>query len=83
MGSKAQSKIENTISRIKMQTRNTSLVLLFCLSLALTMKEAQQIPVNNYEFNWSHSKKIDIDSFFADSKKWYDATKGQLISKCP
>merc|ERR1711971_217264 len=59
----------------KMQSRNTSLVLLFCLGLALTFKEAQQIPVNNYEFNWSHSKKIDIDSFFADSKKWYDATK--------
>merc|ERR1712203_84099 len=70
-----QSKIENTTSRIKMQIRNTSLVLLFCLSLTLTFKEAQQIPVNNYEFNWSHSKKIDIDSFFADSKKWYDATK--------
>merc|ERR1739844_631320 len=68
-------KIENTTSRIKMQSKNTSLVLLFCLSLALTFKEAQQIPVNNYEFNWSHSKKIDIDSFFADSKKWYDATK--------
>ena len=58
-----------------MQSRNTSLVLLlFCLSLALTFKEAQQIPVNNYEFNWSHSKKIDIDSFFANSKKWFDAT---------
>ena len=67
-----------------MQSRNTSLVLLlFCLSLALTFKEAQLIPVNNYEFNWSHSKKIDIDSFFANSKKWHDATKGQLISKCP
>merc|ERR1712172_233088 len=57
----------------KMQSRNTSLLLLFCLGLALTFKEAQQIPVNNYEFNWSHSKKIDIDSFFANSKKWYDA----------
>ena len=56
-----------------MQSRNTSLVLLLCLSLALTFKEAQQIPVNNYEFNWSHSKKIDIESFFANSKKWYDA----------
>merc|ERR1712110_531816 len=67
-------KIENTTSRIKMQSKNTSLVLLFCLSLALTFKEAQQIPVNNYAFNWSHSKKIDIDSFFANSKKWYDAT---------
>merc|ERR1712008_517460 len=68
-----QSKIENTTSRIKMQSRNTSLVLLLCLSLALTFKETQQIPVNNYEFNWSHSKKIDIESFFANSKKWYDA----------
>ena len=66
-----------------MQSRNTSLVLLFCLSLALTIKEAQQIPVKDFELNWSHSKKIDIDSFFANSKKWHDATKGQLISKCP
>ena len=66
-----------------MQSRNTSLVLLFCLSLALTIKEAQQIPVKDFELNWSHSKKIDIDSFFANSKKWFDATKGQLISKCP
>merc|ERR1712008_628716 len=74
MGTKAQSKIKNTPSKNKMQSRNTSLVLLFCLSLALTFKEAQQIPVNNYEFNWSHSKKIDIDSFFANSKKWYDST---------
>ena len=55
-----------------MQSRNTSLVLLFCLSLALTFKEAQQIPVKDFELNWSHSKKIDIDSFFANSKKWYD-----------
>ena len=55
-----------------MQSRNT-LLLLFCLSLALTIKEAQQVPVNNYEFNWSHSKNIDIESFFANSKKWYDA----------
>merc|ERR1712172_278717 len=61
-----------TTSRIKMQSRNTSLVLLFCLSLALTFKEAQQIPVKDFELNWSHSKKIDIDSFFANSKKWYD-----------
>merc|ERR1712086_123872 len=68
-------KIENTTSRIKMQSRNTSLVLLLCLSLALTFREAQQVPVNNYEFNWSHSKKIDIESIFANSKKWYDATK--------
>merc|ERR1712051_880587 len=67
-----ESKIENTTSRIKMQSRNTSLVLLFCLSLALTFKEAQQIPVKDFELNWSHSKKIDIDSFFANSKKWYD-----------
>ena len=66
-----------------MQSRNTSLVLLFCLSLALTIKEAQQIPVKDFELNWSHYKKIDIDSFFANSKKWFDATKGQLISKCP
>merc|ERR1712172_273312 len=61
-----------TTSRIKMQSRNTSLVLLFCLSLALTFKEAQQIPVKDFELNWSHSKKIDIDSFFANSKKWHD-----------
>merc|ERR1712051_609566 len=67
-----ESKIENTTSRIKMQSRNTSLVLLFCLSLALTFKEAQQIPVKDFELNWSHSKKIDIDSFFGNSKKWYD-----------
>ena len=60
-----------------MQSRNTSLVLLFCLSLALTIKEGQQIPVKDFELNWSHSKKMDIDSFFANSKKWYDATKGQ------
>ena len=57
-----------------MQSRNT-LLLLFCLSL--TFKEAQQIPVKDFELNWSHSKKMDIDSFFANSKKWYDATKGQ------
>ena len=56
-----------------MESRYT-LLLLFCLSLALTIKEAQQIPVNNYEFNWSHSKKMDIESFFANSKKWYDVT---------
>merc|ERR1711971_1253529 len=66
-----------TTSRIKMQSRNTSLVLLFCLSLALTFKETQQIPVKPFELNWSHSKKIDIDSFFANSKKWYDATKAR------
>ena len=56
-----------------MQSRNT-LLLLFCLSL--TFKEAKQIPVKDFELNWSHSKKMDIDSFFANSKKWYDATKG-------
>ena len=55
-----------------MQSRNTSLVLLFCLSLALTIKEAQQIPVKDFELNWSHSKKRDIDSFKKKKKKWYD-----------
>ena len=61
-----------------MQSRNTSLVLLFCLSLALTIKEAQQIPVNDFKLK-VYSK--NIESFFANSKKWYDATKGQLISE--
>merc|ERR1711971_437003 len=70
-----------TTSRIKMQSRNTSLVLLFCLSLALTFKEAQQIPVKDFELNWSHSKKIDIDSFFANSKKWYDVQTRNEDSK--
>merc|ERR1712051_980003 len=63
-----------TPSKNKMQSRNT-LLLLFCLSL--TFKEAQQIPVKDFELNWSHSKKMDIDSFFANSKKWYDATKAR------
>ena len=63
-----------------MQSRNT-LLLLFCLSLAQTIKEAQQIPVKPFELNWSHSKKINIDSVFANSKKWYETTKGQLNSE--